>query len=81
MPYIKHERRIEIDAGATPFNVGELTYQLYNACVQYMRTFKTPRYEDYADVSAALENAKLEFYRMHTSHYEDEKRNQNGEII
>jgi len=78
VPYIPSARRAAILAGAQPEGVGELTYVIYRAAVQHLP--ESPCYADYAEVVAALENAKLEFYHRHVRKYEDRKIIQNGDV-
>jgi hypothetical protein len=78
-PYIPQERRKEIDdQGAEPSNTGELTYLLYRACLDYLPS--DPRFADYSEVMAALECAKLEFYRRRVAPYEDTKIAESGDV-
>ena len=79
-PYISQERRHEIDEqAATPSNAGELTYVLYRACLDYLPS--GARFADYSEVMAALECAKLEFYRRHVAPYEDTKIAESGDVV
>ena len=79
-PYISQDRRREIDEnGATPSNTGELTYALYRACLDYLPA--KARFADYAEVMAALECAKLEFYRRRVAPYEDTKIAESGNVV
>ena len=79
-PYIPQNRRREIDdESSTPGNTGELTYALYRACLDYLPT--SPRFADYSEVIAALECAKLEFYRRHLAPYEDTKIDESGDVV
>jgi len=79
-PYIPQERRREIDEqGAAPSNTGELTYVLYRACIDYLPSHA--RFADYSQVMAALECAKLEFYRRRVAPYEDTKIPESGDVL
>lgn len=78
MPYIKQERREDIDLGGSPQFVGELTYKLFKTCIDYLPP--KPNFIDYSEVIAALECAKLEFYRTRVALHEDSKRFENGDV-
>lgn len=78
MPYIDRELRTRIDEGAEPVNIGQLTYKLTHECVKYLGDYYT--FEDLADVIAALEAAKLEFYSQVVRPYEDRKKEANGDL-
>jgi hypothetical protein len=73
MPYIKIEER----DGRAPENVGQLTFALVAICDQYRRD----HFADMAQVVAALECAKLEFYRRVVAPYEDKKMIENGDVF
>jgi len=75
---VPQERRKAIDAGAQPEGVGELTYVFYRDAVRYLPA--EARYADYAKVTAALENAKLEFYHRKVRPYEDRAIVRNGDV-
>lgn len=77
MPYIPRAAR----ASARPNtdDVGELTYLLYQTCVDALPA--SPRYRDFATVLAALEATKLEFYRRLVAPYEDVKMAENGDVV
>lgn len=77
MPYIERERRQSV-AAVGPANVGDLTYVLFKECLQYVG--QNPRYQDLAEVLAALEGCKLEFYRRRVAPYEDRKIVANGDV-
>jgi hypothetical protein len=62
MPYIKQERRDEIDDGDFPTNAGELNYVLSMYCKSYF-DINGGRYQQINDIVGALEGAKMEFYR------------------
>lgn len=79
MPYIDPFSRTLIDDGHPPEDVGQLTYAITRLCRHYL-SFKQGRFRDLADVVAALECAKLEFYRRTTAPYEDRKLAENGDL-
>jgi hypothetical protein len=83
MPYIKDDRREDLDQDLYRLdikNVGELTYVLTKLCVRYIAVGSLC-YADYAEVIAALENSKLEFYRRALAPYEDARRKENGDVF
>lgn len=80
MPYIKQERRQEMDTDGGMANTpGELNYQLTLVCQDYVDN-KQLSYQTINDIIGALEGAKLEFYRRVAAPYEDGKIKENGDI-
>lgn len=83
MPYIKQERRQEIDAyehdGKPPQFAGELNYWLTTQVLNYWRGGRQD-YQRLNDIMGALEGAKLEFYRRIAAPYEDNKIEENGDV-
>lgn len=80
LPYIPQSDRERIGAWqGEAMNVGDLTYVLYKECVRYLKN-SSGRYADRAEIIAALECAKLEFYRKHIAPYEDKKIALNGDV-
>ena len=81
MPYIERGAKERIEAwGGRPETVGELTYVVYKAALEYFKR-SDRRYADHAEVIAALEAAKLEFYRRHVAPYENGAIERNGDVI
>lgn len=82
MPYIKQERREELDGYEDNFeyaeNPGELNYQLTTLVRNYFERHKN--YQGINDILGALEGAKLEFYRRVVVPYEDKKIVENGDV-
>lgn len=79
MPYIKPEdRQWVIDNGAR--TAGELNYLITYWSLKYLK-LKGEKYQTYNDIVGALEGAKLELYRRHVSQYEDEKIDENGDVV
>lgn len=62
-----------------PANVGELTYVLYKACLDYLNT-REERYEVHAEIQGALANTAHEIYRRRTEGYENEAVERNGDL-
>lgn len=87
MPYIEQERRPVFDRevewlGMSAASVGELTYVLYRLVHVYLFSGdKEPDYARHAEVVAALDNAKSEFYARTVTPYEKRKREENGDVF
>jgi hypothetical protein len=88
MPYIKPGERHDYDdwiaqlpiplvSGEIP--AGHLNYVLTCLCLKYLKANGTS-YKTYNDMIGVLECAKLEMYRRHVSHYEEEKMEENGDV-
>jgi hypothetical protein len=82
MPYIKQDRRDEMDdkenAYGDPITVGELNYKLTMTCLNYLNDKLS--YQKLNDVLGALEGCKLEFYRRVVGPYENQKCHDNGDV-
>jgi hypothetical protein len=78
MPYIPPEARKRVEVMA-PERAGELTYNLYSECMNYLNQ-KGFQFARFADVLGALEATKLELYRRHIGPYEDQKIEENGDV-
>ncbi len=85
MPYIKQERREELDEFInydlknellTP---GDLNYLLTKIALCYNGS-QVWNYQMINDIMGALEGAKQEFYRRVAFPYEDEKIKENGDL-
>ena len=84
MPYIKGSQILEMfDLGGdmirTPKDPGELNYVLTSHLIDYIGA-KGLSYQTINDIVGALEGCKLEFYRRVAVPYEDDKRDQNGDV-
>ena len=83
MPYIKKDRRLELQDYLNilnePKDVGELNYVITQLCRQFLTRSKAS-YSNYNSVIGVLECAKLEFYRRAVSPYEDVKIAENGDV-
>ena len=83
MPYIKKDRRLELQDYLNilnePKDVGELNYVITQLCRQFLTRSKAS-YSNYNSVIGVLECAKLEFYRRAVSPYEDGKIAENGDV-
>jgi hypothetical protein len=79
VPYIKEDRKIEIEHGAFAANVGDLTYIIQNEIQRYLAT-NGLRYHQIAEVLGALEGAKLDFIERVVKPYESRKRRANGDV-
>ena len=90
MPYIKQIDRdkfkFESDDGhkTIPYelieNCGELNYVITVICQNYLKR-KGLRYQNCNDIIGALESAKIEFYRKIVADYENEKIQENGDVL
>ena len=81
MPYIKNERKKRlVNPSEVPKNTGELTYLLFDQCLDYMYIYGR-KFQTLAEILGALEAAKIEFYRRIVAPYEDEKIAENGDCI
>ena len=82
MPYIKQERRIQLDIPdgiSSPDYAGELNYKITCLCRNYCQEHGLS-YARINDVLGALEGAKAEFYRRVAVPYEDMKIAENGDV-
>lgn len=87
MPYIEMSRRNSLqyhtlnELGFVAHNVGELTYLLYKIAKDYgLALGESSDYARRSEAIAALDNAKEEFRRRHLNPYEDQKREENGDV-
>lgn len=89
MPYIRKERREELDslilalsAAIAPDQgrrAGELNYSMTTLL---KRVFgPTPNYHDFNELIGVLESVKLEFYRRAVAPYEDKKIKESGDVF
>lgn len=92
MPYVKQERRLQIERNGVPGtndiltqlgknieNAGDLNYTLSRICIEYIKNHGT-RYQYMNDVMGALEGCKLELYRRLIGPYEDKAIEKNGDL-
>lgn len=87
MPYIKGEKRVEIDAIIGPVKYyisnypkpGELNY-IITSLIQAYYSVWSRGYADYNEVIGVLECVKQEFYRRVVAEYEEVKRKENGDV-
>jgi hypothetical protein len=80
MPYIKADKRWDIQSGAVlPTIAGELNYKITQVLLDYVKS-KGASYQTFNDILGALEGAKQEFYRRVVSKYEDQKISENGDV-
>jgi hypothetical protein len=80
MPYVDPQARALIATGTPPATVGELTFVVYRAALRYL-VGSPNSYQTRAEIIAALECAKQEFYRRHVAPYEDRKIEENGDVL
>jgi len=65
--------------GDGPITAGELNYCITRLCDRYLSESKH-KYTDYNEIIGVLECAKLEFYRRLIVPYEDQKKEENGDV-
>lgn len=81
MPYIAQRDRANIDRWLgllRPKTVGELNYVITRILLAFLP--KNPSYSDFNGIMGVLESAKIEFYRRAVAPYEDNKREDNGDV-
>src|SRR5438045_3727129 len=85
MPYLNGLRKTwlePIDSRISTCDLqapGDLNYLFTRLYLRYLRN-KGESYQSYNDIVGALECCKLELYRRLVGHYEDEKREANGDV-
>jgi hypothetical protein len=81
MPYIDTEsrRRLIVGNSVWPETVGELTYKLQQALLDYIQSHELT-YQTLADCLGALEGAKADLIERVLKPYEAGKRTQNGDV-
>lgn len=84
MPYIKPENRQQYDDAILDIAskiecAGDMNYVFTKIAQLYVKK-KGLNYQHLNDVTGALENCKLEFYRRLTGPYEDTKVVENGDV-
>lgn len=77
-PYIESSIREEMLRDG-PVGVGGLTFAICELVIEYMDLYH-PAFQSYAEVIAALECAKLEFYRRAVVPYEKKRAKANGDL-
>jgi len=83
MPYIKQERRDEVDpivevmVAAQVQADGDLNYILYKFCKENVK----PSYNNYKNFCGELRQCATEIERRILAKYEDEKIEENGDVI
>jgi hypothetical protein len=83
MPYIKPEDRPRFDTEIVEIskairNVGDFNYVISSLAREYF--YKNPSYQRINDIVGVFKCAALEFYRRVAVHYEDVKRDTNGDV-
>lgn len=85
MPYISQSNRDAYEPALSTMRtraayatVGELTYMVTSLVLAWLQTH--PNYTEYNAAIGVLECAKLELYRRQVAPYEDQKREQNGDV-
>lgn len=84
MPYIKKDDRIKFERTLLSVpaldSPGKLNYLITELCLTYLAN-KGKSYQTLNDISGALTNANLEFYRRLSAPYEDLKIKENGDVF
>lgn len=81
MPYITDERKREVKLKG-PLTPGELNYAITMLALNYYY-LASPQQGGYAlinEIMGAMECAKLEFYRRVAVPYEEQKKEENGDV-
>lgn len=76
MPYIKQNRRDEIEVPTEKFTAGELNYFI----TRLLLNQNPKNYKDYNGLIGVLESCKLEFFRRHMAEYEKSVIKRNGDL-
>lgn len=79
MPYIKLERRTELENGDRPQNAGELNFAITKILLRHWK-HSAQNYEAINSIVGAVECAKAEFTRRITEPYENKKCLENGDV-
>ena len=82
MPYIKQERRKEIDPtilNFSPKDAGDLNY-VVTVMIDNFINWRGKNYKNFNEMIGALECCKQEYYRRIIAPYEDEKIKENGDV-
>lgn len=80
MPYIPPGRRDHLDTDSVARNTGELTFEITRLIDAYHDAAIEDNFQTRSEIIAALECAKLEFYRRVVVPYEDMKIVENGDV-
>jgi len=81
MPYLKTERRLDLEEGQiadSELTPGDLNYLITLLCHRYFKEHHN--YQGLNDIIGALESCKLELYRRKAGPYEDLKIFENGDV-
>lgn len=87
MPYIKQERRSELDKdnqlemiGLGCQSEGDLNFVLTSICKGYLEQVPNKSYARYNQVMGVLLCCALELYRKPVANYEEKKEEENGSV-
>ncbi len=80
MPYINQEARERLAADGKPEGPGELNYALTKVVDDYLCRKGGVRYAHLNEVIGTLECVKQELYRRVAAPYEDQKRDETGDV-
>lgn len=80
MPYIDKDARAKLGSSENPTTPGELNYLISRLVDQYLVLKGGLRYTNLNEVIGVLECSKLELYRRVAAPYEDQKREESGDV-
>lgn len=80
MPYITPDAKKAINDGSGPDTVGELTYSITRICVEYFAGASRHDFATHAEITAALDHARHEWFRRMVAPHEDKKMVENGDV-
>lgn len=79
MPYIRREKRKDLEQGCVVETPGELNYKITMIVMDYVQ-HEGLSYQTIAEVTGVLENVKQELYRRVAVPYEEKKILENGDV-
>jgi hypothetical protein len=80
MPYIKQDRRSEVQSGRDARVKGELTFVVFREALRYLEAHGVS-YETISDAKSALQDAADEVHDRILRPYEDDKIEENGDVF
>lgn len=82
MPYIPPYDRADLAPTSvrTPESAGELNFQISSLIIEYLDSKPELSYRLLNEVIGALECVKMEAYRRVVAKYEDQKKEENGDV-
>lgn len=80
MPYIKKEQRERLARGEKPQDAGELNFTITTLLLDYLSR-KGVSYAHFNEIMGVLGCVTEEFYRRWAVPYEDQKIQENGDVV